>query len=543
MEKNNSTLLKARILIVDDQAANIDVLRDFLEFQGYENVAATQDSREVERFFRSFKPDLMLLDLLMPFRSGFDVLDQLKKLIPSNTFFPVLVLTADITAEAKQKALSGGASDFISKPFDLVEVGLRIKNLLFTRFLHQQLQDQNFLLEAKVKERTSELERKNTELQIATELAEASDRLKTAFINNISHEIRTPLNSILGFAQFLAGEELKTEEKRKYLSMMKISSNRLINLITNFIDISLISSGNQMVFKENIRVDDLLDELSQKYRDFCTSKNIQFKIEREHINHEVIIQTDLEMIKKVLDHLIDNAVKFTRTGTVSIGYKLHADQIQIFVKDTGIGIPAEKQDKIFESFQQGDMSATRGYEGSGLGLSIARGFVNLMGGKIWLYSVQGIGSTFRFSLPFESRPMPDQTPIHPPVTVTESKQTVLVAEDDDFNLFYLRKLLEYPNIEILEAKNGLEAVEACRNHPEIKLILMDLKMPEMDGIEATAAILKMRKKLPIIAVTAYSGNEDKQKAILSGCVDYVTKPIEKNILIRKLVNHGIKFPY
>ena len=220
----DSSFKKANILIVDDQEPNVEILLDFLDMQGYSNVLSTTDPREVLSLYRSFEPDLILLDLAMPHLTGFEVMEQLKSFLGENTFLPILILTADITKESKIKALSGGASDFLTKPFDLLEVGLRIRNLLFSSYLQQQLVDQNRLLDEKVSERTRELMLRNIELNLAKDKAEASDRLKTSFINNISHEIRTPLNGILGFGQILADHDLEEEEKNRYLFILNESS-------------------------------------------------------------------------------------------------------------------------------------------------------------------------------------------------------------------------------------------------------------------------------------------------------------------------------
>ncbi|MEI6276849.1 MAG: response regulator, partial [Prolixibacteraceae bacterium] len=208
----DSSLKKANILIVDDQDANIDVLEGFLEMQGFENIKTTTDPRLVVSLFESYQPDIILLDLSMPYLNGFEVMELLRKLLKGNTILPILVLTADVTNETKIRALSGGANDFLTKPFDLLEVGLRIRNLLHSSYLQQQLLSHNAILDEKVMERTRELVEKNFELIAAKEKAEESDRLKTSFINNISHEIRTPLNGIVGFGQILMEPDLMDEE-------------------------------------------------------------------------------------------------------------------------------------------------------------------------------------------------------------------------------------------------------------------------------------------------------------------------------------------
>lgn len=535
------TLKNANILIVDDQQANIDVLEGFLEMQGYTNIKTTQDPRDVVPLFASFDPDLILLDLSMPYLSGFEVMEQLKSLIQPNTYLPILVLTADVTAAAKQRALSGGASDFLTKPFDLIEVGLRIRNLLYTCFLQQQLLNQNQILEEKVKERTIELETKNTELLVAKEKAEASDRLKSAFINNISHEIRTPLNGILGFGQILSDPDLPETEKEEYLAMMNSSSSRLINTISNFMDISLLNSGNQSVLIKNVKIKPLVADICNRFRDDCSAKNLSLTLSLPEAGDELIIFTDSELLSKALTHLIDNAVKFTRTGTIEVGFRKNEEKIEFYVNDTGIGIEKENFANVFSNFWQENTSNTRGYEGSGLGLPIAKGFVDLLGGTLTFTSDKGNGSRFTLVLPAsETKKQEEKT--KPPVHKL-SRQTILIAEDDDINFYYLSTVLKNKLIDIVRAQNGLEAIEHCHSHPEIELILMDLKMPEMDGFEATRQIKATFPDLPVVAITAYAGTEDKQKALDAGCDDFLTKPLKKEFLLRKLESYGLITEY
>jgi len=536
----DSTLKEANILIVDDQEANIDVLEGFLEMQGYVNIRSTTDPRNVVPLLTSFGPDLILLDLSMPYMSGFEVMEQLKTKLPANTFLPVIVLTADITKESKQRSLAGGANDFLIKPFDLIEVGLRIRNLLYTSYLHQQLQLQNQILEEKVKERTQALEQQNVELIIAKEKAEASDRLKSTFISNISHEIRTPLNGIMGFGQILTDNNLSTEEKEQYSQMLNSSSLRLVNTITNFMDISLLRSGNQKVYKKEINIKGRVSEIVSRFIESCQEKKLEISITPSLPDPEAKLYTDSELFSKILYQLIDNAVKFTHVGTITVGYQIYKNEVHFFVSDTGIGISLENQVQIFDSFIQEDGQITRRYEGSGLGLSIAQGLVNLLEGKIWLKSEKGKGSTFYFSLPYQKSAPETAQPfaVSPPL---KERQTILITEDDEINFYYFKTLLTHDRVEILHAEDGIEAVELCKENPEIELVLMDLKMVDMDGFEATRRIKSFRPELPIIAITAYSETEDKRKALLAGCDEFLTKPVKKEFLIKKLEEFGLSY--
>ena len=395
----DSTLKKAHILIVDDQEANIDILVGLLEFQGYTNVKSTTDPRMVKSMFKTFNPDLILLDLLMPHLTGFEVMEQLKTLIPQATFLPVLVLTADITVETKQRALANGANDFLVKPFDLIETGLRVRILLEARFMHLQLENQNRILEEKVKERTAELETANIHLYAAKEKAEASDRMKTAFMQNISHEVRTPLNGLLGFGSLLAEPDLDEESRQQYLSMMKSSSDRLINTITDYIDISLIVSDSVEVFSRPVIINNIMMDLQNKFENIIRIKQLEFNLVISDDKELFCIQTDPELLTRIMFHLLSNAVKFTQQGQVTMGYSVDSEKIEFFVKDTGAGIEKEARERVFESFMQENITNTRGHEGSGLGLSIIRGFSKALGGEIRLESEKGKGSSFYFSLP------------------------------------------------------------------------------------------------------------------------------------------------
>ena len=534
----DSSFKKANILIVDDQEPNVEILLDFLDMQGYSNVLSTTDPREVLSLYRSFEPDLILLDLAMPHLTGFEVMEQLKSFLGENTFLPILILTADITKESKIKALSGGASDFLTKPFDLLEVGLRIRNLLFSSYLQQQLVDQNRLLDEKVSERTRELMLRNIELNLAKDKAEASDRLKTSFINNISHEIRTPLNGILGFGQILADHDLEEEEKNRYLFILNESSERLINTVTNFLEISMITSGNQEFEKRDFLPETILSDVAKHFQPACNNKKLKLIIEQSANLQEILIHTDRELLFKIFRHLMDNALKFTTSGSIIVGCKRKGNDFVFSVQDTGKGISKEGISLIFNSFSQEDNSYTRGYEGCGLGLSIASGLVDLLGGSIWVESTVGVGSTFFFTIPIHEGQNHSNTELlHS--EKDGSVKTILVAEDDEINFLFINILLRSDTIRILHARDGKEAIDLCRKNPHISAALIDLKMPFVDGFEASRQIKVIDSSIPVLAITAYTTVEDKQRAIEAGCDEFITKPVNKEQLMEKLAKYGI----
>jgi two-component system, sensor histidine kinase and response regulator len=524
-------LLKSKILIVDDTPANIEVLESLLIHENFVNFISTTDSREVMDIYLKFEPDLILLDLNMPYLSGFEVMEQLMQLVNDKFYLPILVLTADASDHTKKKALETGASDFLSKPFDLVEVSLRIKNLLYTNFLYTQLRNHNEILENKVRERTLEIELTNNQLQLALKKAEAANKLKESFINNISHEIRTPLNGIIGFAHLMADESVSTEEKTMYAEIIQESSTRLINTITSFIDISLLNSGNIEISESDFLPEVLLFEIFDKYKSDFSVKNIHFQYDTSNIPENLMISADENLVGKVLEKLVENALKFTSEGQVITGADLENNEIVFFVKDTGVGISDEFKNRIFKGFNQENEELTRGFEGVGLGLGISKGLVDLMGGNIWYNSTKGKGSEFYFSIPLKivnSEPGGSESELIKPKDKIKSK--ILVVEDDDINYYLIYFLLSNQNVELLHASDGLQAIEKFNENPDISVVLMDLKLPGLNGFDVTKKIKSINAQVPIIAVTSYSGIDDSQKALQAGCSDFIIKPVNKTVL-------------
>lgn len=533
----NSSLDTVSILIVDDQQSNIDVLVDLLEMIGYENIEQTTSPEEALDRCRQKFYDLILLDLMMPKINGFEVMEELKTILPENFFQPIIVLTADVSNEARKHALQAGASDFITKPFDLTEVGLRIKNLLYTKNLFQQIQDQNVLLEAKVKERTSRLEKVNEELIVARDKAEAGNRLKTAFMQNISHEVRTPLNGILGFAEIMSDPTIDNEEKEFYKPLLQTSCDRLINTITDYMDISLIASDNMETKIAPMAVHEMFIEFKDKYFELCLTKNLQFEYQPPFDHQNIVLETDGEFLRKITSHLLDNAFKFTSSGFIKFGWEVKDDLFELYVKDSGTGISDEAKVSIFNPFEQENSSLTRSHEGSGLGLSIVKGLLSLLNGQIRFESEKGSGSAFYISIPIKQKQNSSSNNVKEFVEtdVEEEKQEmILIVEDDFANRFLIEKMVKELSSQVFVAEDGAEAVEICKNNPKITKVLMDLKMPVMDGFEATKRIKSFRPELPVIALTAYAMSGDERKAREAGCDDYLSKPVSRKQLLRTL---------
>lgn len=369
----------------------------------------------------------------------------------------------------------------------------------------------------------------------AKEKAEKSNLLKTAFLNNISHEVRTPLNGILGFGSLLAEPGISEEEKERYFALMKSSSDRLINTITDYMNISLLVSGNLSVHLAPVNMSSIIEFSKNKFKELGSAKQLNFNFIIPEKSEELTLKTDLDLVKIIIHHLLDNAVKFTEKGDVSIGFVTKEKSIEFFVRDSGSGIDREDQIQIFELFTQKNLNESRVQQGSGLGLSIVKGILNLLGGNIRVESVNGSGSTFYFSLPFKMEDAKALEEIQfQTVPKTAKLPVVLAVDDEETNSIYIEAVLRKYTSKIIKAVNGKEAVDICRSNPDISIVLMDIKMPVMNGFEATSIIKSFRKDLPIIAVTAYAMAEDEKIALDAGCDDYLAKPFTYSRLIEKV---------
>jgi len=387
------------------------------------------------------------------------------------------------------------------------------------------------------------------ELIAAKEHAEESDRLKSAFLANISHEIRTPMNGILGFSALLKEPHLTGEEQAEYIDLIEQSGERMLNLINDLIDISRIEAGETKLQITPTPVNKVLRDLHAFFMPAINQKKLQFHSTFGLPDTESIIETDNGKLAQILTNLLQNALKFTRTGAIDFGYTRQGSTLEFYVTDTGIGIPDQMQEKIFDRFRQVDNTLTRNHEGSGLGLSITKAYVTILGGTITVKSREGTGSTFNFTLPYNPPGIilnPDQSSVILSAAKDPSPPSalcMLIVEDDVISRYLLRKMLKSENIIFLLAEYGRDAVELVQHHPEINLVLMDLKLPGMNGYEATKMIKKLRPDLPVIAQSAFTSIEDKHKAREAGCDGYVTKPINKTellALINNILNHSKK---
>ena len=385
------------------------------------------------------------------------------------------------TGEYKWVDLKGVAQEFDER-------GKVTKVLGFIADIQKRRDDEQALIEAKQR-------------------AEESDRLKSAFLANVSHEIRTPLNAIVGFSEVIAHTEGECE-REEYLDIVKANSNLLLHLINDILDLSRIESGKMEFIDENIQMDELCEELRQMHQ--MRIKN-DVKIIFERPAASLTIVSDSHRLRQLYSNLISNAIKYTEKGSITLGYKLKGNMMEGYVRDTGSGIPVEKLNNVFGRFEKLDLLK----QGFGLGLSICKSILDKMGGKIWVESELGVGSCFYFSIPYNGTL---------PVAGEQNKPLILVAEDMDCNYELVKAILE-ERYSVLRANDGIDVVTKYESHKP-DLILMDVRMPGLDGLSAAGIIRELNPTIPIIATTAFAFETDREMALAAGCNEYMSKPLE-----------------
>lgn len=376
------------------------------------------------------------------------------------------------------------------------------------------------------------------ELIAALKMAEESDRLKTIFLANMSHEIRTPLNGILGFADLLKKRLRGDIEGLKYINIIEKSGKRLLNIINALIEISKIESGVSKIVISSCNIDEQLDFTLSFFKPEAEKKGLKIFLHSGLTVNEAIINSDREKIFAVLFNLVKNAIKYTDTGTIDFGCNIRSEgkqkQLFFYVKDTGIGIAPENHQKIFERFSQVDDNHLKYCEGAGLGLALVKAYVQMLGGKYGLESEMGKGSTFYFTLPFngstEVMTSMDDIDSKPEIAVLNKKLKILIVEDDKNSELLMTLILKNDVKELLFAKSGLDAIGKCQDNPDIDLVLMDIRMTGMSGIESTKVIRQFNKDVVIIAQTDFAYSNDKVMAFEAGFNDYIEKPLNRNIL-------------
>ena len=379
----------------------------------------------------------------------------------------------------------------------------------------------------------TELKEKVQELQKAKEKSEEANRLKTAFLQNISHEVRTPMNAITGFSKLLSQPGISNEKLHRYINVINQSSNQLLAVISNILVMSSLDTRQETPDITEVFLNDMLEELLSIYKIRIDAKDLEIELIKGLEGKDATIQTDLVKLNQILMNLLDNAVKFTNKGTIHFGYYLKDKQLEFFVEDNGIGVSPDQKEQVFERFIQADMKISRDYEGMGLGLSIAKGFVELLGGSIWLDSEPGKGATFFFTVPYIPSGRKTKNEEVQEELIKGEVKKILVAEDKELNYLLIEEILSEFDFSIIRALDGEEAIKTCEKHMDIALVLMDIKMPVMDGHEAAKQIKAKKPDLPIIAQSAYAMPEEvnRYKDVFDG---FITKPISANELLGEI---------
>ena len=545
-----------RVLIIEDNEDDAQLEIDELKRGGYDIVFEQIETRKAMReALRAEKWDFIISDFSLPQFSGLDALAMLKE---TGNDIPFILISGTIGEETAVNAMKAGAHDYIMKinlkrlipacERELNEAKVRqlkreadkalqasVEDLTNQNAIYLALNSEYLKLNEKLKESLDHIRKMNSELIISKNKAEESDKLKSSFLANMSHEIRTPLNGILGFSSLLKDENITKENTERYIDIIDSSGQQLLTIINDILDISKIEAGQISISIEVVNISQLMNELLQQFRHQAEIKNLDLILNSGNLHENIVINTDGNRLRQIICNLLNNAIKFTSNGKIEFGLLHKGSFTEFYVSDSGIGITPEDQSFIFKPFRKVETSLTPKYGGTGLGLSISKAFIEKLGGTITLQSDPNQGSTFIFTIPQTEITEPNHqkhTGKDQDLHRNWDQKTILIAEDEKFNFCYLEELLKSMSVNVLHAWNGLEAVELTKNHPDISLVLMDIRMPVMDGHTAIKRIKELRPHLPVIAQTAYASKDDVQNASMSGFDSYLTKPIARELFVQ-----------
>jgi PAS domain S-box-containing protein len=525
------------IYVKDSDCRIIVANKSSVDFMGYASESQIMGKTDLDIFTdengnRGFIQDLAVL------QTGNPILNLEEEFVDSRGVKRWLLTTKIpiYNEHGKVSGLVGLKHDITIRKQIEFELKESERNLIRQNMEYHTLNDEYLALNEELTESLGHIQKMNVEITQAKNKAEESDRLKSAFLANMSHEIRTPLNAILGFSRLLKDVNDSQEKTDDYVEIIESSGQQLLNIIDDILEISKIEAGQISISPDIININKIMRELFQLYSRQVELKNLKLLFLGDYRN-DFYTLTDENRLKQIMCNLLNNAIKFTSEGKIQFGYELDEDDIRFYVIDTGIGLSEEDLSIIFKPFRQVETGSTRSYGGNGLGLSISKALVKKLGGTLSVESEPLKGSSFSFTIPY----IRCATPSTANETLNEEvrnnhweRHTILVAEDEMYNYSFIEEILNQTNVQILHAWDGKEAVEFVRRHPEISLVLMDIKMPEMDGYTATRLIKKLRPQLPVIAQSAYAMSENRENASQAGFDQYISKPVSHNFFMKIL---------
>ncbi len=376
------------------------------------------------------------------------------------------------------------------------------------------------------------------QLKEAMNKARESDKLKSAFLANMSHEIRTPMNAIIGFLDLMEFGGTTELQRKEYNSIIKSSARQLLDIVNDIVDMSKIEAGQIDIFESALDIRNMFGELAAQFKS-SLNDGVKIAIQPAPEGVEESIMTDQSKLRQILTNLLSNAVKYTVHGEISLGYLLLDGMLQFYISDTGEGIDPDNHELIFERFRQVEPHPSHRKGGTGLGLSICKAYVEKLGGRIWLESGRGQGSTFYFTIPYKPVVVvyekKENTEPEEKGKTSQNRGIILIVEDELYNFLFAEHVLTSSGFRVIHSETGTKAIDHVRSNPEIRLVLMDIRLPDINGYEATREIKRINPELPVVALTALALSGDRESALDAGCNDYLKKPITKDKLMETVM--------